>query len=75
MSDSPTNIFTILVPHDQEIGECYVVQECRATDFEAPKLWKGSSGSYIIQSLVPTADQIRSDRLDGDTKTKRYTKL
>ena len=34
----PTSPFTILVPHDQEIGEFYVVQERRATDFEAPKL-------------------------------------
>ena len=40
----PTNIFTILEPLDQEIGECYVLQERRVTDFEAPKLWKGSSG-------------------------------
>ena len=29
---------------DQEIGEFYVVQERRTTDFEAPKMWKGSSG-------------------------------
>ena len=34
----PTNPFTILVPHDQEIGEFYEVQERRTTDFEAPKL-------------------------------------
>ena len=40
----PTNTFTVLEPQDQEIGECYVVQERRVTDFEAPKLWKGSSG-------------------------------
>ena len=43
---NPTNLFTILGPHDQEIGEYYVVQERRATDFEAPKLWKGRSGIY-----------------------------
>ena len=41
----PTNSFTILEPEDQEIGEFYVVQERRATDFEAPKLRKGSSGN------------------------------
>ena len=35
---NPTNIFPILEPQDQEIGEFYVVQERRATDFEAPKL-------------------------------------
>ena len=40
----PTNPFSILEPQDQEIGEFYVVQERRATDLKAPKLWKGSSG-------------------------------
>ena len=34
----PTNPFTILQPQDQEIGELYVAQKHRATDFEAPKL-------------------------------------
>ena len=38
------NPFTILEPPDQEIGEFYVVLERRAADFEAPKLWKSSSG-------------------------------
>ena len=33
-----TNLFTFLEFQDQEIGEVYVVQERRATDFEAPKL-------------------------------------
>ena len=41
----PTNPFTIFYPRNQEIGEFKVVQERRATDFEAPKLWKGSSGT------------------------------
>ena len=41
----PKNSFTILEPRDQEIDEFYLVQERRATDFEAPKLGKGSSGS------------------------------
>ena len=31
----PTYPFTILEPHDQEIGEFYIE---RTTDFEAPKL-------------------------------------
>ena len=44
---NPTNPFTISKPRDQEICEFYVVQECRATDFEAPKLWKGSSGTSV----------------------------
>ena len=34
----PMYPFTILVPQDQETGEFYVGQECRAADFEAPKL-------------------------------------
>ena len=42
-----TNTFTISEPRNQEIGEFYVVQERRATDFEAPKLWKVSSGIIL----------------------------
>ena len=34
----PTNLFPILEPRDQEIDELYVVQDRRATDFEATKL-------------------------------------
>ena len=41
----PTNPFTMLELQDKEIVEFYVVQERRATDFEAPELWKSSSGS------------------------------
>ena len=41
----PTGPFTILKPEDQERGEFYVVKERRATDLEAPELWKGRSGS------------------------------
>ena len=37
------NPLTNLEPQDQEIGEIYVVQERRETDFEAPKLLKASS--------------------------------
>ena len=43
LSQFPTNPFTIAEPHDQEISEFYVVEEHRVTDFEPPKLWKGSS--------------------------------
>ena len=39
MSSHSTGPFTILEPRDQGIGEFYVVQERRETDFEAPKLW------------------------------------
>ena len=35
------------MPNDQEIGEFYVFQERRATDFEAPKLWKSRSGFVV----------------------------
>ena len=35
--------FTVLEPRDQGIGKYCVVQKRRATDFEAPKLWKGRS--------------------------------
>ena len=42
--DFPTDPFTILELHDQDIGEFYVVQEGRMTDFEASKLRKGRSG-------------------------------
>ena len=34
----PTDTFAISEPHDQEIGDFYVVQERRTTDFEAQKL-------------------------------------
>ena len=45
----PANPFTILEPEDQGIGEFYVVQERRATDFKAPELWKSSSGCTILE--------------------------
>ena len=41
----PTDPFTILEPRDEEIVEFYAEQKRRATDFEAPKLWKGLSGT------------------------------
>ena len=47
----PTKPFTILDAQDQEIGETYVVQERRATDFEALKLWKSSSGYFLIRHM------------------------
>ena len=47
--NSPTNHFTILEPQDQEIGEFYLVQERRGTDFKAPKSWKDSSGQYGLE--------------------------
>ena len=48
---NPTSPFTILKPQNLWIGQIYVVQERRSTDFKAPKLWKGSSqwsvGRYL----------------------------
>ena len=38
MIQNPTGRFTILEPQDREIGDIYVVQKRRTTDFEAPKL-------------------------------------
>ena len=34
---TPTSPVTILEPEDQEIDQCYVVQERRAADLYAPK--------------------------------------
>ena len=42
----PTGPFTNFEPQDQEIGEFYVIQERRTTNFEAQKLWKGRLGSF-----------------------------
>ena len=46
-----TGSFTISEPQDQEIGQIKVVQECRATAFEAPELWKGGSGIILAFGL------------------------
>ena len=50
---NPTNPFTILEPQDQEIAESYVIQQCRATDFEAPKLPKGRLYSTAVNRYIP----------------------
>ena len=41
---SPTCPLAILEPLNKEMGEIYAAQEGRATDFEAPELWKRQSG-------------------------------
>ena len=41
---NPTDSFSIWELENQEIGKLYVVQERRATYFEAPKLWNCRSG-------------------------------
>ena len=48
----PTNSFTILEPQDLKIGELFVVNESRAMDFEATKLYKGSSGIRAVNVVT-----------------------
>ena len=43
----PTGPFTILSPQNQEIAEFYQVQERRAADIEAPKVWKGRDKPWL----------------------------
>ena len=50
-TQDPTDPFTILEPRDQEIAVLYAAQERGATDFEAPKLWKGLSGKKQQEKL------------------------
>ena len=47
----PTAPFTILEPRFQEF---YVVQKRHVTDFKAPKLWNGRSGSSLSSLLSAT---------------------
>ena len=47
----PTNPFTILKPHDQEISEFNVVEERPPTDLQVPKLRKRFVGRHSINKL------------------------
>ena len=47
-----TGPFTVLEPQDRGVGNFYVVQESRTTDFEASKLWKGPSGALPNDQLM-----------------------
>ena len=49
----PAVHFTVLEPRDRELCTFYVVQKRRATDFKAPKLWKGRSGHTFQISTTP----------------------
>ena len=40
--------FTIKGPQDQEIGDFYVVQERRATDFKAPKCERARRVDFLF---------------------------
>ena len=51
----PTGPFTVSDPQSQEISEFYVVQVRRETDFRAPKLWKGSSGTQMQKERIKTS--------------------
>ena len=44
----PTDPFTILKPQNLSTDEFYVVQVLIATDFKAPKFWKGRSGGIEL---------------------------
>ena len=50
----PTDPLIAFGPQDQEIGDLYVIQERRATDFDAPKSKKGGSGSANTYVLYNT---------------------
>ena len=61
-SGYPTSPFTNLKPRNLGVGEICVVLECRTTDFEAPKLWKGRSGTFSVYfvGLYPMYDDFVS---------------
>ena len=52
---NPINPSTILEPQDQKIGRFIIVQEHHTTEMEAPKLWKGWSGSLLSIRLAQSA--------------------
>ena len=49
----PDEPFPNLEPQSPLIDEFYLVQERRAKDFKAPKLWKGSSGTNKTNECNP----------------------
>ena len=57
----PDRPFHNFMHQDQEIGEFYAVQESRAMDFEAPKLWKGRSGRFGVTEVEANTVHIRSE--------------
>ena len=63
---NPAGPFPILEPQNPWIDEFHVVQECHATDFKTPKLWKGRSGS-ASQSIQ---DPVINGRLVKKNSTK-----
>ena len=59
MSQYPTGPFKVLQLQDPEIVGFSLVKERLATDFKAPKLWKGRSGSSFMTylfALMNTSD-------------------
>ena len=56
----PTGPFAISEPQDQEIGEFYVVQKRRATDFDDPKTSKGRSGGVKCLKIFSFLPRRRS---------------
>ena len=59
---SQRTLFKVLKPQDQDIGEYYVVEKRRAADFEAPKLWKGSSG--CLEARLVSSKETTLERAD-----------
>ena len=49
----PTDPFTTLEPHDQEIGDFYVALARSGTGIEAPKLWKDRQGRFKSPARRP----------------------
>ena len=77
-ANTPTNLFTISELQDQKIVEFYVVQKRRATDFEASKLWKGSSGTDPhpqINMLFDSSTGLLSEILKKKRKTVNRSNL
>ena len=65
---TPTRPFTIIEPQNPVIVECYTLQKCRATDFEASKLRKSRSGSSLEfhsanQNIVKDSEWVKNTSL------------
>ena len=53
------HVYGALEPQVQEMGEFYMFQKRRETDFEAPKLWKGRSGGRRRIFFYGSSQQLR----------------
>ena len=76
----PTSPFTILEPQNPWIRQFHELQERQATDFKAPKLWKGSSGgrhtaALLIRRFDPTENLLSSRCLTSVIERERRSVL